>query len=416
MLHLFLTSKLQGSVYKRINPATEIPKSVNQRNFWQQQQQSGPNVTAPPKAKKPLGWVKPVCTAVDNGDSIQARSRALKEARQAEVASVIQSRLKSRASFEQTNGDSSSSYKKIDPRADIMLARQLSKTSCDDEQNEPVVTSQIKRQIDGVAMGSPLGPVLAELFMAHLEEKGTTILWRVILYKRYVDDTVVITEILEEPMIIMDEVNRLHPNIHFTMESESNNKLNFLDITTRREDGAQSVYRKETWAGQYLHFENFMPLEYKRGLVRTLFDRTRLIRKEDRIEQELQNLREFLAKNAYPEAFVTKPSKPRIAKKPIASAPEFRVTLYLQFKGEPRALQTTEGTTWQRLDAKAEIMAAKRAPIKGWQPDPSIKVGTNYERPDFQSEIRAARANRTNHTGPVETSSNHVSPNVLSDD
>ncbi|VDP70996.1 unnamed protein product [Echinostoma caproni] len=40
------------------------------------------------------------------------------------------------------------------------------------------------RQIDGVAMGSPLGPVLADLFMAHLEGKGTNILGRAILYKR----------------------------------------------------------------------------------------------------------------------------------------------------------------------------------------------------------------------------------------
>lgn len=129
-----------GSVYKRINPAAEIPKSTNQRDFWERQQ-SGPNVTAPPKAKKPVGWVKPVCPAGDTGESIQARSQALKEARQAEVASVIQSRLKSRGSFDQTNGHSSSTYKKIDPRADIMLARQLSKTSCDDTHDEPVGTA-----------------------------------------------------------------------------------------------------------------------------------------------------------------------------------------------------------------------------------------------------------------------------------
>ncbi|VDP72625.1 unnamed protein product [Echinostoma caproni] len=87
------------------------------------------------------------------------------------------------------------------------------------------------RHIDGVAMGSLLGPVLADLFMAHLEEKGTNIPGRAILYKRYIDDTLVITESLEEATKIMDELNRLHPNMHFTMEYESNNTLNFLDIT-----------------------------------------------------------------------------------------------------------------------------------------------------------------------------------------
>ncbi|TPP63476.1 Lim and sh3 domain protein 1 [Fasciola gigantica] len=147
-----------GSVYKRVNPAADIPKSTNQRNFWQRQQ-SGPNVTAPPKSKKPVGWVKPVCPEGDTGESIQARSQALKEARQAEVASVIQSRLKSRSSLDQTNGDPSSTYKKIDPRADIMLARQLSKTSCDDAQDEPVGTTWHRLDAKAEIMAAKRAPI-----------------------------------------------------------------------------------------------------------------------------------------------------------------------------------------------------------------------------------------------------------------
>ncbi|VDP91941.1 unnamed protein product [Echinostoma caproni] len=94
-------------------------------------------------------------------------------------------------------------------------------------------------------MGSPLGPVLADLFMALLEHKAKKILERAILYKSYVDDTLVITESLEEATAILDELNRLHPNIRFAMEPEASNTLNFLDISMRRrEDGtiARSVY------------------------------------------------------------------------------------------------------------------------------------------------------------------------------
>ncbi|VDP87787.1 unnamed protein product [Echinostoma caproni] len=39
------------------------------------------------------------------------------------------------------------------------------------------------RQVDGVAMGSPLGPILADIFMASLEKKASRTLDGTILYK-----------------------------------------------------------------------------------------------------------------------------------------------------------------------------------------------------------------------------------------
>ena len=44
------------------------------------------------------------------------------------------------------------------------------------------------KQIDGVAMGSPLGPILADIFMAHLETIASTEIQRQSMYRRYVDD------------------------------------------------------------------------------------------------------------------------------------------------------------------------------------------------------------------------------------
>ena len=50
----------------------------------------------------------------------------------------------------------------------------------------------IYKQVDGVSMGSPLGPIMANIFMCFLEEQmleGCLLAYRPLFYRRYVDDT-----------------------------------------------------------------------------------------------------------------------------------------------------------------------------------------------------------------------------------
>ena len=44
-------------------------------------------------------------------------------------------------------------------------------------------------QVDGVAMGSPIGPLMASAFLCNIEEQLTTQNKMPAFYKRYVDDT-----------------------------------------------------------------------------------------------------------------------------------------------------------------------------------------------------------------------------------
>jgi hypothetical protein len=153
------------------------------------------------------------------------------------------------------------------------------------------------RQIDGIGMGSPLGPLLADIFMASLESKIQDKLNDIILYRRYVDDILVITNGRQHTEQLVDVFNHLHPNIKLTVEHEQDDSLPFLDLLLKRNpDGSikRSEYRKATWSGQYLNFHSFAPIQYKRALVRTLFQRARRICTKETLPEETT----FLKKTA----------------------------------------------------------------------------------------------------------------------
>ena len=69
----------------------------------------------------------------------------------------------------------------------------------------------------------------------------------------------------------------IDPNIQFTVESESEGKVPFLDVLRKRkeEDGSinTSVFRKATHMNQYLANESHHPTTHKKTVVRTLMCR-----------------------------------------------------------------------------------------------------------------------------------------------
>ena len=131
------------------------------------------------------------------------------------------------------------------------------------------------KQIDGVAMGSPLGPSLANAFLSYYEKNWLNNCpqgFKPIFYRRYVDDIFLLFKSNDHLKYFQDFLNSCHINMSFSMETEKENKLSFLDVEVIREQGKFTtiVYRKPTFSGVYSNFESFLPSVYQFGMVYTL--------------------------------------------------------------------------------------------------------------------------------------------------
>ena len=160
-------------------------------------------------------------------------------------------------------------------------------------------------QIDGVAMGSPLAPILANLFMGHFEN-----IWlrtfrscKVLFYRRYVDDIFCLFNSESDANLFYNFINSQHPNINFTIEAERNRCLPFLDvhIDNNSQSVITKVYRKSTFTGLLTNFFSFTSFSYKLGLVRTLIDRAFKINNTWRgFHLDVKKLTAILNRNSYP--------------------------------------------------------------------------------------------------------------------
>ena len=85
--------------------------------------------------------------------------------------------------------------------------------------------NDISINIDGVAMGSPLGPVMANIFMVELKSVLVPKLNDHVknYWIRFVDDTFVYVKrgLIEYALSVL---NLFHDNIKFTYEQENNNR------------------------------------------------------------------------------------------------------------------------------------------------------------------------------------------------
>jgi len=128
----------------------------------------------------------------------------------------------------------------------------------------------IYEQQEGAAVGSPVSVVIANLYMESFKKQAiATSSYKPRIWKRYVDDTFTVLDRGSVDSFI-NHLNNQEPSIRFTMVTESDSKLAFLDTAVFREPDGRftiSVYRKPTHTDQYLAYDSHHPQSVKRGIV-----------------------------------------------------------------------------------------------------------------------------------------------------
>ena len=105
------------------------------------------------------------------------------------------------------------------------------------------------RQIDGLGMGLPLSPTLANIFLCFHEKnwlRDCPPSFKPSFYRRYMDDTFMFFREKSHIEKFLQYMNNRHKNIKFTCEIENDNQLSFLDCKIKRVDQNFNieVYRK----------------------------------------------------------------------------------------------------------------------------------------------------------------------------
>ena len=163
---------------------------------------------------------------------------------------------------------------------------------------------QYYEQTQGAAMGSPMSPVLANLYMEAFEDRAlSTAVNPPRWWKRFVDDTFVILK-KDHKEEFLQHINSVDPSIQFTTEEQKEDgSIPFLYIlVTPQEDGTltSKVYSKPAHTDQYLQWDSHHNLACKYSVINTLTHRAKAVCSNCQLlKEELHHLECALTKCKY---------------------------------------------------------------------------------------------------------------------
>ena len=174
------------------------------------------------------------------------------------------------------------------------------------QQNYLKNNDQIIIQKDGLAMGAPSSSITSEIFLQNIEQKHLPSIAKKLNltnYFRYVDDILIVYDTQQTDITsLLSDFDSLHPKLQFTIETEHNNQINYLDITIHRQQTKVkiAIYRKPTYTDTIIPFNSNHPTQHKYAAVGFLQNRLNtynLLTKEFREEENI--IQNILYNNAF---------------------------------------------------------------------------------------------------------------------
>ena len=169
-----------------------------------------------------------------------------------------------------------------------------------------VFNDELYLQTDGVAMGSPMSSIFANIFLGYHEKKSLEecpVSFKPVFYKRYVDDTLIIFKHPSHAEQFLEYLNGKHQNITFTIERENENKIPFLDVLIDKANKAYSIYRKPTFTGLGTSFFSHCHSKFKINAMKTMIHRAyNICSNYLLLHNEFQFLHSFFFENGFPSS------------------------------------------------------------------------------------------------------------------
>ena len=161
------------------------------------------------------------------------------------------------------------------------------------------------KQLQGAAMGSPVSPVIANIYMEYFESLAIPsspplIKW----WFRYVDDVHGATrkDQVNKPQ---EHLNFIDPHIKLTIELPGTDGLPFLDTLTKPTSNSieSTVYGKPSHKDRYLDYNSNHPISAKLSVIHTPIHRAKQVcSTSEFLAKEMDHLCKVLQDNQYQQS------------------------------------------------------------------------------------------------------------------